>query len=141
MAVPTKTILKPYVALHKQKTRLEAELADTKERMKEMEPVLTKSFTDEGLQSINLDGHTVYLNRQIWAGADDKDDMIKVLKAMDDDTWRFLVADNVNSSKLSARVRECERDDDNMPILPAELRPVIKVAEVFRIGVRKAGAK
>ena len=55
------------------------------------------------------------------------------------ESWSFLVRDNVNTQQLSARVRECELDVNGMPILPDELKQVIKVSEVFRIGARKSG--
>ncbi|KKM07745.1 hypothetical protein LCGC14_1730930, partial [marine sediment metagenome] len=70
-------------------------------------------------------------------GNKDKESMYDALKTIDDETWSFLVGDSVNSNSLSARVRECELDDQGMPILPAELVNVIKVSEVFKIGARK----
>ena len=140
MALATKTLLKPYVALHKLRTDLETKLADVKTRMKDLEPALTDSFTGEGLQSVNCNGYTVYLHRQLWAGhAGDKDALMAELKAMTDESWSFLVKDNINSNSFSARVRELERNEDDMPILPDNLKSLIKVSEVFKIGMRKSG--
>ena len=136
----TKTKLRPYVQLIKKKTQLEEQLRDVKARLDVLEPQIAESFQKEGIQSTNVDGYTVYLNRQLWAGATDghKEAMFKVLKAYPDESWSFLVKDNVNSQQLSARVRECEQDADGMPILPDELQEVIKVSEVFKIGARKS---
>jgi len=127
------------VDLIKKKTLLEEQLRDTKARLDELEPKIVESFQEEGIQSTKLDGYTIYLNRQLWAGhAGDKQAMCDLLKSMDDNTWNFLVEDNVNVQRLSARVRECEKDDNGMPILPEQLKEVIKVSEVFKIGARKA---
>ena len=136
----TKTKLKPYVELIKKKTLLEEQLRDVKARLDELEPQIAESFQKEGVQSTNVDGYTVYLNRQLWAGAanGDKEAMFAALKTYPDESWSFLVRDNVNTQQLSARVRECELDVNGMPILPNELKQVIKVSEVFRIGARKS---
>ncbi len=142
MALPTKTKLKPYIALIKTKTQLEQKLADVKARLTKLEPEIAEAFISEGIQSHNMDGYTLYLNRQIWAGADgNKEKMMLALKFYPDDSWSFMVKDSVNSQTLSARVRECERDKDDMPILPEALKSVIKIAEVFRIGARKASSR
>ena len=137
----TKTKIKPYVELIKKKARLEEQLRDVKARLDVLEPQIAESFQKEGIQSTNVDGYTVYLNRQLWAGAadGDKEAMFTALKTYPDDSWAFLVRDNVNTQQLSARVRECELDADGMPILPEQLKQVIKVSEVFRIGARKSG--
>ena len=137
----TKTKLKPYVDLIKKKTLLEEQLRDVKARLDDLEPQIAESFQKEGIQSTNVDGYTVYLNRQLWAGAanGDKEAMFAALKIYPDESWSFLVRDNVNSQQLSARVRECDLDANGMPILPDELKQVIKVSEVFRIGARKSG--
>lgn len=144
MSIATKTKLEPYVKLVKKKTKLEQQLSDTKARLAKLEPEIVEQFQQAGVQRINCNGYTIYLNRHIWASATedengnkDKESMYDALKTIDDETWSFLVGDSVNSNSLSARVRECELDDQGMPILPAELVNVIKVSEVFKIGARK----
>lgn len=142
MSLATKTVVKPYVALVKKKLLLQQQLDDAKARLAELEPKIVEAFQDEGIQSTKIDDYTVYLNRQLWAGAaDDKQAMCDALKVFPDDTWSFLVKDNVNVQTLSARVRECEMNEDGMPILPEALKDLIKVAEVFKIGARKAAKK
>ncbi len=139
MPIATKTKLKPYVQLIKKKTLLEQQLSDTKARLAKLEPEIVEQFQAEGVQRMNCDGYIIYLNRKLFAGATDgdKEAMYEALKLMDNETWNFLVKDNVNSNQLSARIRECELNKEGIPILPPELVNVIKVSEVFRIGARK----
>ncbi|KKN45153.1 hypothetical protein LCGC14_0686060 [marine sediment metagenome] len=139
MPIATKTKLKPYVELVKKKALLEQQLAETKARLAKLEPEIVEQFQENGVQRMSCDGYTIHLIRKIWAAAvnGDKKAMYTALSALDDETWSFLVEDNVNANRLAARVRECEDDDDGMPILPAELVDVIKVSEVFKIGAQK----
>ena len=132
--------LKQYIELTDLKRRLEAQLKDTKSRMAELEPHIVEQFQEDGTQSVNMDGFTVYLNRQLFASAadGDKDAMIQAMKGCGDESWSFLVRDSVNSQSLSARIRECDLDENGMPMLPDSLQDVIKVAEVFRLGARKS---
>ncbi len=141
MALATKTVLKPYIALHVAKVQHETKLADIKEKMAAMQETIIESFGEDGIQSVNCNGFTVHLKRNLYASAGgdppDRVAMIEAIKAMPDKTWSFLVGDNVNANMLSSRVRECEVDGNDMPILPDELKKLIKVAEVFKIGMRK----
>lgn len=138
MAIAMKTLIKPYVVFDKKKKRLKLELAKITKAMTDMEPAIADAFTEQGIQSINVDGACVHLKRSLFAGAKDgKDKLIEVLKQMEDETWSFLVGDDINANKLSARVRECECDENDLPIIPDELKKVLSVAEVFKIGVRK----
>lgn len=139
MPIATKTRLKPFVDLTKKKALLTQQLADTKAWLAKLEPEIVEQFQEEGVQSMNCDGYTIYINRKIWASAanGDKKAMYAALSALDDETWSFLVEDTVNANRLAARVRECEENAEGMPILPPALVDVLKVSEVFKIGARK----
>lgn len=132
-------LLKEFVRLTAQKRDAEAQLKDLKARLDELEPQVSDGFIDDGVQSVNIDGYTVYLNRKLFAGPKDGDKtaMIEALSGLDED-WSFLVQDTVNHNQLQARVRECELDDQGMPILPPELAETMTVYEQFRVGARKS---
>lgn len=140
--IATKTLISEYVRLTERKRALEEQLKDAKARLDEMEPRIVEQFQSDSVQSMSVDGYTVYLNRKLLAGAKDGDKpaMIAALKAVGDESWSFLVEDNVNYQRLNARVRECPQDESGMPILPEALRAVVNVYEDFTIGARK-GAK
>lgn len=138
----TKTLISEYVKQTERKRRLEEELKDAKARLEEMEPRIVEQFQADGVQSLNVDGYTVYLNRKLFGGAKDGDKpaMMAALKATGDESWMFLVEDNVNHQRLQARIRECPQDENGMPVLPESLRGAIAIYEEFTIGARK-GAK
>ena len=132
--------LKEFVEITALKREIEGQLKDAKARLGELEPLIAEHFTEEGMQSVNVDGYTIYLNRRLFAGPmdGDREAMVAALEVCDDESWKFLVKKGVNSQQLSARVRECEVDENSgMPSLPDGLRQTIKVYEEFRIGARK----
>lgn len=137
--IATKTKLKVYVDLTDKKRKLEEQLKDTKARLAELEPAIVEMFQSEGVQSMNIDGYTVYLNRKLFAGPKDgdKEAMIAALQGCDE-SWSFLVSPTVNTNQLGARVRECDMDENDLPILPDSLKDVIAVFEQFRVGARKS---
>lgn len=139
--IATKTKLSVYVELTITKRKLEEQIKDTKARLAELEPAIIEQFQENGVQSMNIDGYTVYLNRKLFAGAKDgdKEAMITALQGCDDETWSFLVGPTVNSQQLAARIRECDMDENSLPILPDSLKSVIAVHEQFRVGARKSG--
>lgn len=138
MAIATKTLLKVYVQQTIRKRDLEAQLKDCKAKLAEMDPKITEQFIKEGVKTLGIDGYTIYINRTLRAGPVDgnKVALFTALKALPDD-WNFLVGDNVNTQQLAARIRECEMDEDEMPILPDSLKDVIHIYEQFKVGARK----
>ena len=131
--------LREFVRLTTEKRDLETQLKDRKARLDALEPAVTEQFQQGGIQSINVDGYTVYLNRSLFAGPKDgnKDGLIAALKSCPED-WSFLVQENFNGNSLKARVRECDLGQDNLPVLPEALKDVLQVYEEFSIGARKS---
>lgn len=122
------------IDLTRQKRELEARVKAINGHIADLEAELKEAFTAEGVQSIKGQGGTAYLNRQLYSALNkDIPDVVDRLKATD---WAWLVNENVNAQTLSAEVRGLERDDNDIPILPKEVKELVNVAEVFRIGVR-----
>lgn len=84
-------------------------------------------------------GLSLYLHTQIWAKLPEgveKSALIAQLKASAD--TEFLVAENYNTQKLSAFIREFPEDDSGKKIIPDELKGVLEANEVVQVRARKS---
>ena len=138
--------LRKYVTLTAQKRELMAELDELRECMDVLEAELVEAFADEGIQNVNLDGHTVYLQSQLWAGPVEGD-YERACDALDACGLSEFVGRRFNSNTLSAWVREhVQTEGGNYPenieeALPVALAGAIKVDRKWSVRVRKAAGK
>lgn len=130
-----------YVELVKRKREIEAELRAVKTELGEgdggpgrVEKAALDWMVENGMQSVRVDGMTLYVNRQLWAGPTDGD-YHAACEALKSAGLGDLVQERFNVQTLSSWVRE--RDKDGEP-LPAAFAGRIEVAEVFRLGARRA---
>jgi len=128
--------IKKYVELADKKKRAEANIDEIKQQMKVLEEYLLDNMMKAGQQSANLDGHTVYVHRQLWASAANGAEALH--EALEQTGHGELVEPKVNSQRLSALVREFEQDEEGMPILPGALKEAVKVSEKYSVRVRKS---
>lgn len=127
--------IRSFHELETERRELESQLKDLKKRQEQLKVHLIEAFADNGIQSINVDGLTVYLHRQIWASASGPEAMAALKEVGLDD----LVKETCNAMTFSAWVREQPTDDQGMPILPPELDGRANVSERFDIRSRKSG--
>lgn len=109
---------------------LEAELKRVKESRDALEQELLERFRQEGVQSIRTAEGLACLRRDLWASLTESPETLIGTEL----AW--LVKPHVNQQSLSAVVREYPRDENDLPILPEEVKDSIKVSEVFKVGVR-----
>jgi len=135
--------IKTYVDLADGIKELEARVKGWKSDKAKIEKRILENFSETGISSIKIDGSTVYLHRQLWAGTDrheDEDDeseepKIRAIAALRAAGCEDLIKENFNVMTLSAFVREL---DQNKEELPAEFEGAIKVAEVYSARVRRS---
>lgn len=135
-------LLHEYVELIHRKRELESQLRQVKEQLGEtegsgpgaMERRALEYFGQNGVQSLKLNGMTLYVNRQLWAHAKDGDFVAGCLALKEAGLGDF-VAERFNVQSLSAWVRE--RDRNGEP-LPEAFKDRIEVSEVFRLGARRS---
>ena len=137
--------VKLYRDLRDEEKRLGAEAGGIKERANALEKELLEEFGEEGVQSVQVDGSTVYLKRELWAAkASDDVDSERIRQALHDAGLSEFVTEKHNSSTLSAYLRNLEDAlDDGQSLtdaMPQQLRGVIKGVEVFKVLYRKAAA-
>lgn len=138
--------LREYVALSARKAALKAELDDIQRQLSELEPQLIEAFADEGVQNINVDGHTVYLSAQLWASPVDGD-YERACDALIAAGLGEFVGRRFNTNTLSAWIREYVRDetgnypDDIQTALPQAFNGAIEARKDWSLRVRKAAGR
>ena len=125
-----------YIDLHAQKTAAEARVKALNKEIEALNDELVQDYSNEGIQNMVVNCRTAYLNRSIYSSLTGGESSLRVLADLPD--WGWLVKETVNASQLSGAVRELSRDDNDLPILPENLKEHITVREVFQIRVRKS---
>lgn len=128
-------VLAEYVLQVKKKRDLEAELKQVKAWLKDMEGEVTSYFQQSSTQSINRDGITIFLRRELWAGREDGVSPEQAVQCLIDADLGEFAAPKVNTTSLSAYLRELDRDGRKMP---SQLEGIIKLVESFKIGARSS---
>ena len=119
----------------------EAIIKILKKESKEIETQILAHFSDTGISSVKMDGGTVYLHRQLWAGVDTqeneapKDAMERAVKALREAGYEDLVSEKFSTQAVSAIVRELDKEGED---LPQEFEGAIRVAEKFSARLRRA---
>lgn len=135
-----------FIALSERKAMLAAELDEVRRALDELEPILIEQFADDGIRHINLNGHTVYVQAQLWASPVDGD-YERACDALEQSGLSEFVGRRFNSQTLSAWVREHVRDergdypeqiDEHLPIA---FLGSIKAEKKWSVRVRKSEGK
>lgn len=134
--------LKRFVELSEKKSDLGDDLKAVTTEMDEIEERLKDAFQEESIQSVRIDGHTVYLRRELWAGAPKNDagdtDTERACEALRRAGVGHFVKEGFNSMTVSAWVREFDQDPiTKMPILPPELGDDLRVTERYGVRTRR----
>lgn len=126
--------LKKFLRLTRDKKALDVKLEKVKQDLKESEKVLRAQFEKAGLDSTKVDGTTIYLHRQVWARAKDGD-RGAVLVALRETEMDEYITENFNTNSLSAYVRECEKEGQE---IPEKLKACLEITEVFSLRTRSS---
>lgn len=115
---------------------LDAKIKDAKRSLKQLEDEwdtieeqLLGQFGETGTQSVRVNGRMVGLRRDVYAKILDPERLHDALRAAG---FGDLIQPKVDSTKLSALVREFDRGDVECP---AELAEVVTASEKFSIRV------
>jgi hypothetical protein len=121
-------LLRELAHIKKRLDELDAETKALRQRQAQVEPMVLDHFAATGTQRTTVDGITIYLHRQLWAGA------VQDKEACYDALVRAGLAEyatkTFNTNAVSALFREWERDGVSPP---PELDGVIRVSERYSI--------
>ncbi len=99
-------LLKEFVSLETQKRRLEAELKLIKQQIDALKELLIPQFLEDGFQSTEIDGRTVYIHAEVRpAMVNGRDEVVSALRVEGLDQYI-----GVNHQSFGAFVREVARE-------------------------------
>lgn len=130
---------KSYAELVSLDRQLAAKSREVKEKISKLEAELLDEFAAGGISQLRVDTSegkfTIFPRRQLWASLAEGADYPHACAALKLAGMGDLVEEKFSTQRLSAVVREL---DDAGQELPAEVKPYVKVAEVFKLSVQKA---
>lgn len=129
----TKDNIERFVALQRERRRIEAQLKPVKEELAQLEEALASEFAANGTQQIKRNGATVYLSRDVQLKAKDGTDAAvrQLLQSYPD-----MLA--LGHAKLKALVKECCYDAEletwelDSRKLPSEIAEAFDVSEMIK---------
>ena len=122
--------LREFVALSKEKRRLEEQVKSLTTRLGEMSDLLVEDMALNGVQNATVDGAKLYIRSDHYCnkrGGVSMEVLCDVLRKTD---LGYLVAETYNASALKARIREMR--DQGVPV-PEVLADVLSIGEVQRL--------
>ena len=131
--------VKQFAELTARKRGLAAQLDEVKAEMDALQESILAMMGEAGVSSVRVDTDegrfTLFPRRELWAGALEGD-YVRACVALRDAGLSDLVEERFNTQRLSAVVREM--DAAGTP-LPESFEGAIKVSEIFKLSVRRAG--
>jgi hypothetical protein len=138
----TEDLCAEYVRLDSERRRHEDEAKALKDRADAIQEQLMGRFMERSLAQVCVrtcaGRATVYLRRDLWATKPEGVTAADVCAALKATGHGDFVSEHYNVNTLSAWVREFDRDDRDVPILPDGLRDVISVTEKYSLRVARS---
>lgn len=128
--------LREYINLDLERRELKERLGVVEERLGDLEPRVLEYFERMGIDRVSIDGVTVYIRRELWAGREEGVSWEQACEALVAAGLEDYVSPRFNHMSLSAYVRELDRQGEPTP---EPLVGIISIAEKFRVHTRKSG--
>jgi len=128
--------VKKYAVLCNEKAKLERELKQVKGGLTKLEAPVLEYFADQGVQSVNVEGRTLSLRKEVWAkqrGDFSNEERMVLVQAAG---YPELVKESVNTNTLSSLFRE--RMAEGLDAVPAKLACCYEASESYKIGSIKS---
>ena len=144
-------LLRDFAENEQERDRLKAELEACEDLKKILTEKIVAMFGEDGVKSQNIlmrDGsaRTVHLRREIWAGH--QGDAQALCDALEESGYESYVKKTFNTQSLSSLVKDLAKtyygktDLDEFGVaeileaVPEDVRKVMKLSELFKIGCR-----
>ena len=131
-----KEMVERAIELHLETRELESRAKENRAELQRLDPVIIEQFGANQIQQQKMrSGETIYLEKSVYASLvqDDNGEHTGAHQALQENGLEWLVKDKLDSSSLSAWVREQRRLETE---IPEGLLPFLKISEVYRVKVR-----
>ena len=131
-----KEIVERAIELHRETRELEARAKENRAELQRLDPVIIEQFGANQIQQQKMKGGaTIFLEKSVYTSLvqDDNGEHTGAHQALMENGLDWLVKDKVESTSLSAWVREQKRLETE---IPEGLLPFLKISEVYRVKVR-----
>ena len=131
-----KEIVERAVELRRENRDLKARMDSNTAELTRLDPIIAEQFAKRQIQSQKrTTGETIYLDKSVYASLvrDEDGEHQGAHQALRNHGLDWLVKDKVDSSSLSAWVREQQKQKTE---IPEGLLPFLKISEVYRVKVR-----
>lgn len=133
-------IMKNYIRLRGDKKDTAAMAREIQDQINDLEVSILKNFEETGKSKVSMNGETVYLKTELYAGfAKDSDGNPvtpeKAMQALRDAGLEEFCPEKINTASLTAFFKELKEDKKG---LPEGLQGVFVINEVFKISSRKS---
>lgn len=129
-------MVKRYIALRDRQKELDGQASSVKEEADALEQLLLDHFAEQSIDSMRVDGRTVYLRRQVWAKVPDGVDKAQIVSAFREAGLDHMVTPpSFNSNTVSSWMRDLEREGE---ALPPPLNGLLESSEVYNVRVRRS---
>jgi hypothetical protein len=114
-------MLRRYVELETLRRKHEADLKEAKSELELLQRQLLQVFEQNGIQNMKVNGMTVFLYRQLWAGIAKQgqeatvEERTTACNALKQANLGIYVYEQFNSQSISAYVREAVKNGDELP--------------------------
>lgn len=125
-------IIKNFIELDKRYKSLDVEMKAIAKEKTSIEEVILNHMTETGMESVRINGSTVFSHHQVWAKklTDNQEEINRALSAAGHDD---IIETKPNSNRLSALIREYV--DGDRP-LPESFENVLGSNTVYSVRVR-----
>lgn len=138
MAATATALIAKRIRLEKQKKELDEKLTACKAEIEKTQEGVIDWFQRSGTDRISQDGVTLYIRRELWPGRADGVTSDEACKALADVGLGDYAAPRLNTQGLRSHITELEAADTEFLSRYPGLANIIKVNEVFKIGVRSS---
>ena len=131
-----KEMVERAIELNRETRELETRVKQNRAELQRLDPVIIEQFGAAQIQQQKMQtGETIYLEKSTYTSlvADDNGDHKAAHQALIEYGPKWLVKDKVDSSSLSAWVREQHKFEIE---IHQELLPFLKISDVYRVKVR-----
>ncbi len=127
--------VKRFVELTKQKRAFDAEVKLINSELKQLQDPVMTYFNDQGVQSMNVDGMTMFITGKLYAKRCPDVSLDDAIKALEEARLDSFTAPAINTQGLSKYFREAEENGEEVPSC---LEGKIDVNRYYEVVARKS---